>query len=164
MFDDLLSFITDCESRVRKIEDYHFEVCVIDGNVTTKIAKITNYDFFYLLENGSPIYHFMPLSLTRKVYEYFKNRLVKEMEVELTEYIENDRDDIDYIFRRYAKLLTRYVQRLIATYNDEYSLVKESEVENADGDIETEVSEEKISLTAFSKKVVVKAFDKEKLL
>jgi hypothetical protein len=103
----------------------------------------------------------VPLSLTRKLYDYFKKRLSKEMEVELDEYIDGYRDDIDFIFRRYASRLTQYIQRMIATYNDDYSLMGETEVENDDKEIERKISEEKISLGTFSRKVIVKAFYKD---
>lgn len=156
--ENLDTYITYTEEeikRCKKLDDYYFEIIIENGNIPLELATISYEEYYYMLDNGSPIYNLYPKRLTDKLDYYFDKLLDEEFGEDLQEYIEQERDDIDYIFKEWANNLTQKLRFMITSDVSKIELEEE---------VEEEIKQEIYKTKEFAKKVKVIAKYKERVL
>lgn len=127
--DESIDFFKEMQKRTKEIEDYSFVLIINDGMIQLELAKITNEQFFYFLDNGSPIYNIYPKFINIRLSNYIDNEIENRLSEDIISYINGERNDIDNIFKKYGIMLDNELKSLILGLPDKLT-IKKDVVEN----------------------------------
>lgn len=75
---------------IATLDDYCFEISIKNGNIPSKYLLMTNEEFYYIYENGSPFRNIMPKNLGTSFYWWFKEYIQPRLSEECSNGILNN--------------------------------------------------------------------------
>lgn len=135
---------------LKSLEHYTYVIGFRDGNIESKFLNITNNEFFYLYDNGSPMNNIVPKNLSTIFHWWFENDLSKRLARRLIDGIllNWNESDIRRCYESFISEIVMYIKNLILQDVGKIKVPGEEEIEG-----EMVETEETIDMRKFADKI-----------